>query len=241
MKIHKLFGKILSAADTILDILWELFRKLFAGLFKIIAAVLTMIHGGWKFLGDIPFLHTPWRFIDRIFEFIGKVFRGLMLEQLWRFFLDTCESTADFISGSNFAKRVLFVLLLFLALLFWYPPSWWGPWYYYEEGTASWYGPNFYFNRTANGDLFLPGPFMTAAHKTLPLGITVKVKNAETGKCVLVKINDRGPFVRGRILDLSKFAAWRLGILKKGTGKIIIYTRKPYSTKQTPVYGRNSR
>jgi len=73
---------------------------------------------------------------------------------------------------------------------------------------------------------------MTAAHKKLPLGTIVKVENVETGKCVYVTINDRGPFVKGRIIDLSSFAGWRLGIRRKGTGKVVIYTKQDYSAKK---------
>jgi rare lipoprotein A len=63
---------------------------------------------------------------------------------------------------------------------------------------------------------------MTAAHKTLPLGSVVKVENQKTGKVIRVTINDRGPYVRGRIIDLSKAAGRQLGIIPAGTGKVCI-------------------
>ena len=63
---------------------------------------------------------------------------------------------------------------------------------------------------------------MTAAHKTLPLGSVVKVENQKTGKVIKVTINDRGPYVRGRIIDLSKAAGRQLGIIPAGTGKVCI-------------------
>ena len=122
-------------------------------------------------------------------------------------------------------RRAAFVVFVLFAAYCAYPPSHWGPWYRYQTGVASYYGPGFWFNRTANGDIFIP-LFMTAAHKTLPLGTFVKVVNVETGKCVYVTINDRGPFVKNRIIDLSSFAGWRLGIRHKGTGKVLIYTKK---------------
>jgi rare lipoprotein A len=90
---------------------------------------------------------------------------------------------------------------------------------YYEVGTASWYGPGFHGNLTANGEVYdMYG--VSAAHKTLPFGAIVKVVDLETGKSVVVRINDRGPFVAGRIIDLSKGAAERLGSIEKGTTQV---------------------
>ncbi|RUM43198.1 MAG: septal ring lytic transglycosylase RlpA family lipoprotein [Desulfurobacterium sp.] len=90
---------------------------------------------------------------------------------------------------------------------------------YVEVGIASWYGPGFHGKRTASGEFYNMYK-LTAAHKTLPLGTYVKVINLENGKSVVVKINDRGPFVPGRIIDLSYAAAKRIGMLKKGTAKV---------------------
>ena len=97
---------------------------------------------------------------------------------------------------------------------------------YEEEGQASWYGGNgdgFEGRPTANGELFDPEA-LTAAHKTLPLGSIIEVENLENGKKVLVRVNDRGPFVRGRILDLSKKGARQLGFLGQGTATIRLRT-----------------
>lgn len=88
-----------------------------------------------------------------------------------------------------------------------------------STGTASWYGPGFHGRKTASGERFNQYA-MTAAHKTLPLGSRVKVTNLKTNKSIVVKINDRGPYVGGRIIDLSKGAAQALGI--NGTGKVSI-------------------
>ncbi|MCP3965222.1 MAG: septal ring lytic transglycosylase RlpA family protein [Lentisphaerae bacterium] len=107
------------------------------------------------------------------------------------------------------------------------PPFATGTWYAYQSGSASWYGGKFYFGRTANGELFLPGPFYTAAHKTLPLGTEVLVVNNKTGQRVVVRINDRGPYVGKRIIDLTYAAARRAGVYKPGTAQVTIYTRKP--------------
>ena len=86
-------------------------------------------------------------------------------------------------------------------------------------GTASWYGPGFHGRKSASGETYNQNA-MTAAHKTLPFGTKLKVTNQKTGKSVTVKINDRGPYVGSRVIDLSKAAASQLGIVKAGTGKV---------------------
>ena len=102
-----------------------------------------------------------------------------------------------------------------------------GKWYYpainydYDEvGYASWYGPGFHGKKTANGEIFNQNK-ISAAHRTLPLPSIVKVTNLENGKVLsFVRVNDRGPFARNRILDLSKEAAKELGFLNKGIAKV---------------------
>ena len=90
---------------------------------------------------------------------------------------------------------------------------------YVKEGLASWYGPKFHGKPTSSGETYnMDG--MTAAHKTLPLHTVVEVTRLDTGAKVVVRINDRGPFVAGRIIDLSRKAARRLGIVKKGTAMV---------------------
>jgi len=90
---------------------------------------------------------------------------------------------------------------------------------YYETGIASWYGPGFDGNYTANGEIYdMNG--VSAAHKTLPFDTVVRVVELETGRSIVVRINDRGPFVEGRIIDLSKGAARELGIIDKGITKV---------------------
>lgn len=85
-----------------------------------------------------------------------------------------------------------------------------------QRGIASWYGPDFHGKKTSNGEIY-DMHAMTAAHKTLPLGVFVKVENRDTGATAIVRVNDRGPFVRGRIIDLSYAAAKRLGVIEHGT------------------------
>lgn len=86
-------------------------------------------------------------------------------------------------------------------------------------GVASYYGNELAGNRTANGERFDPGQ-LTAAHRTLPFGTKVRVTNAANGKSVVVRINDRGPFHGGRIIDLSKSAASRIGLVARGSGQV---------------------
>ena len=88
-------------------------------------------------------------------------------------------------------------------------------------GIASWYGPNFHAKRTSNGEIY-DMYAMTAAHKTLPMNTMVKVTNLENGKSVIVRVNDRGPFVARRIIDLSNVAARKIDMVKKGTAKVKI-------------------
>ncbi|MDH5761826.1 MAG: septal ring lytic transglycosylase RlpA family protein [Nitrospinota bacterium] len=88
-----------------------------------------------------------------------------------------------------------------------------------QEGTASWYGPDFHAKRTSNGEVYNMNA-LTAAHKTLPFGSLVRVDHQETGRTVTVRINDRGPFVGDRIIDLSYGAAKKLGMIEKGTAPV---------------------
>ncbi len=87
------------------------------------------------------------------------------------------------------------------------------------EGTASWYGGAFAGKKTANGELFDPNAF-TAAHRKLKFGTCVKVELISSGATVDVRINDRGPFVKDRIIDLSEAAARQLGFLDDGVGRV---------------------
>ena len=90
---------------------------------------------------------------------------------------------------------------------------------YIERGMASWYGPGFHGNKTANGERYDMHK-LTAAHRTLPLGSIAMVRSATTGKEVTVRINDRGPFAKGRVLDLSYAGAQTLGMVGHGTDQI---------------------
>ena len=90
-----------------------------------------------------------------------------------------------------------------------------------QSGIASWYGDDFHGKKTSNGETY-DMYAMTAAHKTLPLGVFVKVTNAANGSEAIVRVNDRGPFVKGRIIDLSYSAARALGVDIAGTAPVRI-------------------
>jgi rare lipoprotein A len=101
-----------------------------------------------------------------------------------------------------------------------------GVWYapheqpdYDETGIASWYGAEFHGKRTANGEIF-DADGLTAAHPTLPMPVNVRVTNLENGRSLVLRVNDRGPFARGRIIDVSAHAAQLLGFYGKGTAKV---------------------
>lgn len=90
-----------------------------------------------------------------------------------------------------------------------------------QEGIASWYGDKFHGKKTANGETYNMHA-MTAAHKTLPLGTWVEVKNLKNRRTVIVRVNDRGPFVSGRIIDLSNKAARKIDMVGAGTAPVKI-------------------
>ncbi|MBT5299574.1 MAG: septal ring lytic transglycosylase RlpA family protein [Rhodospirillaceae bacterium] len=101
-----------------------------------------------------------------------------------------------------------------------------GTWYYpkedygYDEtGIASWYGTKFHGRRTANGEIYDMNT-LTAAHRTLPMPSYVRVTNLENGRSMVLKVNDRGPFAKGRIIDISRRGSQLLGFQKKGTAKV---------------------
>lgn len=92
---------------------------------------------------------------------------------------------------------------------------------YRNEGMASWYGPGLEGNSTANGERFDPRE-LTAAHPTLPFDTRVRVTDISSGRNVVVRINDRGPYAHGRIIDLSEAAARRIGLVRKGHARVRI-------------------
>ena len=84
---------------------------------------------------------------------------------------------------------------------------------------ASWYGPGFHGRKTANGERFDQMAY-TVAHKSMKFGTLLKITNPKNGRSIVVRVNDRGPYIEGRELDLSKAAAHELGLIKRGTGRL---------------------
>jgi len=119
---------------------------------------------------------------------------------------DTNKSQGDYKVGKPYKIRGV-----------WYYPS--EDWKYDRTGIASWYGPNFHGKATANGEVFDQWA-VSAAHKTLPMPSMVRVTNLENGRSLVVRVNDRGPFVDNRIIDMSQRAAQLLGFDKQGTAKV---------------------
>jgi len=127
-------------------------------------------------------------------------------------------------------RHVPVLFLLLPAFLFYgcgtspatrYAPAAGYPVGYVERGVASWYGPGFHGRKTANGETYDMHQ-LTAAHRTLPLGSVVQVRSLTSGRTVTVRVNDRGPFVKNRILDLSQAGAQVLGMTGNGTDQVEI-------------------
>ena len=96
-----------------------------------------------------------------------------------------------------------------------------GPVRFSLSGLASWYGPGFHGRRSANGEIYNQNA-LTAAHKSLPFGTRVRVTNKHSGRSVVVRINDRGPYIGGRVIDLSAAAARTIGVIRTGTAPVIV-------------------
>jgi rare lipoprotein A len=102
-----------------------------------------------------------------------------------------------------------------------------------ETGLASWYGPPYHNRRGSNGEVYNMHA-MTAAHRTYPLGSIVRVTNLKTGHTALVRITDRGPFIRGRVLDLSLAAARKLDVVQPGVAEVKVELMQSAASPETP-------
>jgi rare lipoprotein A len=123
------------------------------------------------------------------------------------------------------------------ALGQWYQPIL-DPRGFRQQGTASWYGTDFHGKRASSGEVYNMHD-MTAAHKTLPMGTLVRVRNLDNSRTVEVRINDRGPFVRDRIIDLSHEAARRIGMIGPGTAPVEIVAIGIVEGSPTDLYSGN--
>lgn len=104
-----------------------------------------------------------------------------------------------------------------------------------ETGMASWYGPQYNHAKSANGEVYDQNG-MTAAHRTLPLGTLARVTNETTGQSVVVRITDRGPFVAGRVLDMSEGAAKAIGLYRMGVAKVKVEAYAPPTASQAGIW-----
>ena len=133
-------------------------------------------------------------------------------------------------------------LIQFFALLMLTTQAWATP--PTEKGLASYYDDSFHGRKTASGVKYDKNKF-SAAHKTLPFGTKVKVTNPANGKSVIVEVNDRGPYIKGRIIELSRKAADQIGMIKKGVAPVevlVVGKSTPVSTtKATPVASTNTK
>jgi rare lipoprotein A len=118
----------------------------------------------------------------------------------------------------------------------WYYPA--EDWNYDETGIASWYGEQFHGRYTANGEVFDLNS-VTAAHRTLPMPTIAQVTNLENGRTIQIRINDRGPYARGRIIDLSRRSAQLLGFEGQGTAKVRVRILVPETIQAASLAGRS--
>ncbi|CAN5633316.1 hypothetical protein BH20VER1_BH20VER1_25410 [soil metagenome] len=110
-----------------------------------------------------------------------------------------------------------------------------------QSGIASWYGSGFIGGKTANGETYRSGD-RTAAHKTLPFNTWVRVTENRSGRSTVVRINNRGPFIRGRVIDLSQVAAKEIGLTSRGIAPVTleVLPKSPSEEKKVVSLGRNS-
>jgi len=159
-------------------------------------------------------------------EHLGRIEWALALSAMFAFMLAGCSS-------QNFAPPPL------PANYYASPSQSYGA---SRTEVASWYGPGFAGRRTSSGETYNPEG-LTAASTTLPLGSHVRVMNPDTGRSVVVRINDRGPFVRGRSLDLSHGAARQIGLTGKGVGRVQVTptaSSTPAASSSTAAYAESS-
>lgn len=200
--------------DSLLAILWRLCRGVGAMAMDVARAIADALRRSAR-------RGHP----DHLLRRCGDWLAALGLPALLELAAAAAANLARHLDRSAVARRWFFLALFLLACLWLYPPSHWGPWHHYQRGVASHYAQGFHFRRTAIGEIFLPGK-VCAAHNTLPLGTTIKVVNRNNGRSLVLRVADRGPLVKGRILDLSTAAAKKLDIVRDGTAIVDIYTHR---------------
>ncbi len=195
---------IADIADSILKNLWLFISMIFGLLFLLIVRMFKLSTG-------LPG-------INQCCKGLSPICKAFHIEEGHSTFMTTFYKFVLLMDNSKNARRVFFGVILLISMCGCavYEEFFWS-----ESGIASWYGPGFYGKKTANGEIFRADRY-TAAHKSLPFGTKVKVVNHTNGKSVIVIINDRGPFIKDRIIDLSKIAAQKIGMITPGTAPVTI-------------------
>ncbi len=209
----------LNLIDGFCTLIWTLFVALNKVLEFILLVIGKLISAVWSGLSKVLPLSKISREINKFFKSLHSILNPIFskLAKYYDIFLSNT-------SKSIVMKRIFVPILMVLLFLTVYPPSHWGYGKLREQGIASYYGYGFYFRQTASGERYWPWNF-SAASLTLPLGTIAKVVNRTNGRSVYVVINDRGPYVSGRILDLSFAAAIKLGMIHYGLVPVDIYTK----------------
>ena len=212
--------KLLKAIDLIALLAWLTLERAIRLSFVLAKALSLKLFTACKPLGRLQYarrlLQSP----------MAKETRDLLesptMRTLRESLFDNLNWLRCFLNNSPLARRLLLtlLLLLFLRAFLWGesgPPA--GIWTPYGSCVASYYEQGFIGKPTASGELFSPYEF-TAAHKTLPFDTYLRLRNIDNGRETVVRINDRGPFVSGRELDLSRAAAKALGMLDSGLARV---------------------
>jgi hypothetical protein len=215
---------VLQGLDLFSLAVWRVSRFVLTSVFAIVSAVGQFVRWLWRISGRMSLMRPVWRRFDAGFGIFVAVWNVRPVRGLRNLSISAAFGLGGKLETSKRWRRVFLLFACVVAAYLYYPPSHWGPWRHYQTGIASHYGRGFYLQRTANMEWFVPFRY-TAAHRTLPLGIMAKVVNLENGRVVYVRINDRGPYVDGRILDLSTAAGKAIGLYGPGTAKVAIYVR----------------
>jgi hypothetical protein len=207
--------------DFLCNMIWFIYLGVTKIIFIILYCLVFLFVFCWAGICRLGAVGRACKKIEKPFKVIWKYSFLLILDGA----ASCYKSFLDYASRTKVIKRVFAVFFIFFMAYIIYPPSHWGPWNLYEKGIASWYGPGFYWKTKADGNTYYPWSY-SAASKTIKLGTTVKVINLENNKTVYVEIDDRGPFVKNRVIDLSYLAAVKLGMKNKGIAKVAIYVKK---------------
>ena len=207
--------------------LWHAVAAVAAFAARLAAAALGLLYSlATRLLDAVPKHRRGaiWQVLDKLASIPADIAESRLATEATDIATSTAERFSNAMERSGGLRLAALALAFTAALMYAHPPSHWGPWRLYQKGVASYYDKGFAGKKTASGETYDPGD-LTAAHRTLPLGILVKVERRKTGKTVYVRINDRGPYAKDRVIDLSRAAARRLGIQKKGTAEVAIYIR----------------